>query len=141
MAQSTKFANLAIGLDAAYCNVVGLIFVLTGAFMADWLGVAGWVATVAGIVILAWALVVTLYANRKVARRSEIDRVIAGNAVWILLAAIVIAIPGTMSSDGKWLLALGTLVVVVFVLAQLWARRSLTDPVDDEDAVDEAAAQ
>jgi len=151
MASSTKFANLALGLDAAYCNLVGLIFVLTGAFMADWLGVPGWLATVAGVVILAWALVVTLYANRKYARRSELDKVIAGNLVWIVLAAIVIAIPGTMSSDGKWLLAIGTLIVVVFVVAQVWARRSLgvDEPVDGatddasdsdtDDAVEESA--
>jgi len=139
MASTTRFANLALGLNAAYCNVVGLIFILTGAFMADWLGVPGWLATVAGVVILAWALVITLYANRRVARRRELDRVVAGNLVWIALAALVIAIPGTMSSSGKWLLAIGTLVVVVCVIAQVGARRSLTDEAPAESVAEETA--
>lgn len=130
---STKFANLAIGLDAAFCNVVGLIFVLTGAFMSDWLGVPGWVGTVFGIVVLAWALMVTLYANRRYAKRSEVDRVLKGNLVWIALAIIVILIPGAMSSSGKWLVAIGAAITAAFAVAQFMARGSLGPDPDTED--------
>lgn len=135
---STKFANLSIGLDAAFCNVVGLVFVLTGAFMSEWLGIPGWLGTVAGIVILAWALVVTLYANRRYAKRSEVRRVLKGNLVWIALAIIVLVIPGTMSSDGKWLVAIGTSIVAAFAIAQFIAQRSL--PADESVGTDEDPA-
>lgn len=132
--EQTRFANFALGLDATFCSIVGLIFTLTGAFMADWLGVAGWLATVFGLVVMAWSLVVTLYANRRVTRRPELDRVIGGNLIWIIVAAIILVIPGTMTSDGKWLLAIGTAIVVLFVIAQTLARRSLAAPGAETDS-------
>ena len=122
---STRFANLALGLDAALCNIAGLVFTLTGAFMADWLGVAGWVATLFGVVVLFWSFVVTLFANRKVARRSELEFVAKANLAFVVAAIVVIAIPDTMSAAGKTLLAIAAAVVAVFAAAQLYARRTL----------------
>jgi hypothetical protein len=122
---STRFANLALGLDAAFCNVVGLVFTLTGAFMADWLGVAGWVATVFGLVVLLWSFVVTLFANRRVSRRREVDFVIKVNVASIVVAVVVLAIPGSMSGAGKATLAAGSAIIAGFVIAQFLARRTL----------------
>lgn len=122
--ESTRSANLALGLDAAFCNVVGLVFTLTGAFMADWLGVAGWVATLFGVLILFWSFVVTLFANRKVARRSELEFVARANAVAVVAAILVIVIPDTMTSAGKTTLAVGAAVTALFALAQLTTRPS-----------------
>lgn len=124
--QPTLFANLALGLDAAFCNIAGLVFTLTGAFMADWLGVPGWVATVFGVALLVWSLVITLYANRKVARRGELDAAIKQNAAFIVLAAVVLAIPGSMTGNGKWLLVGFTGIVAAFMVAQLLARPSVS---------------
>lgn len=124
--ESTRFANLALGLDAAFCNIVGLIFTLTGAFMSDWLGVAGWIATVFGILVLLWSFVVTLFANRKVSRRREVDLVVRVNLLTIAIAVVVIVIPGAMTAAGKVLVAIGAGIVLAFTLAQLLARRSLT---------------
>lgn len=124
-APATRFANFALGLDAAFCNVVGLVFTLVGAFMSDWLGVAGWIATAFGILVLLWSFVVTLFANRRVSRRSEVDLVLKVNVAWVIAAIAVIAIPGTMSTNGRILLGIGTVFVAGFAVAQLFARRSL----------------
>lgn len=123
--QPTRFANLALGLDAAFCNVVGLVFTLTGGFMSNWLGVPGIVATGTGIVILGWALVVTLYANRRVTRRHELDRVIAVNGVAILASLAAVVIPSSLTTGGRWLVGIGGVLVLGFVIAQLAARRTL----------------
>lgn len=122
---STRFANLALGLDAAFCNIVGLVFTLTGAFMADWLGVAGWIATLFGVVVLFWSFVVTLFANRRVSRRREVDFVIKVNLGFVVAALIVVAIPDSMSAAGKTMLALGAAAVAGFTVAQYFARRRL----------------
>lgn len=123
--ESTRFANLALGLDAAFCNIVGLVFTLTGAFMSDWLGVAGWIATVFGLVILLWSFVVTLFANRQIARRNEVRFVMWANLVVVALAIVVLAVPGSMSPDGKIMLGLGAVLVAGFAAAQAVALRSL----------------
>lgn len=121
----TRFANLALGLDAAFCNIVGLVFTLTGAFMADRLGVAGWILTIFGVVVLLWSFLVTLYANRKVSRRREVERVMSINAVVVAAAAIVIAIPDSMTTDGRIVFGSLTVVTFGFAVAQYLAARSL----------------
>lgn len=122
----TRFANLALGLDAAFCNIVGLVFTLTGAFMADRLGIAGWILTVFGVAILLWSFMVTLYANRRVSRPHEVDRVMRINAVMVLAGALLVVLPGTMSPDGRVVFGAFTVATLGFTIAQFLARRTLT---------------
>jgi len=121
----TRFANLSLGLDAMLCNIVGLLFTLTGAFMSDWLGVAGWILTLFGVLILLWSFVVTLYANRRVSRRHEVLRVMRANVVTVIAAIVVLVIPDTMTYDGKVILAASAVVVLGFAVAQFFAARGL----------------
>lgn len=121
----TRFANMSLGLDAAFCNIVGLVFTLTGAFMADWLGIAGWILTVFGIVILLWSFMVTLYANRRVSRPHEVERVMKINLVVVIAIVIAISLPNSMSSDGRVIFGAFALVTAGFALAQHFARRTL----------------
>ena len=122
---STRFANLALGLDATLCNVVGLIFTLGGAFMAEWLGIRGWILTVAGVVVLLWSFVVTLFANRRVARRAEVDRVITVNLVAIAAAVPLVIVSDSLTRAGRTLLVATAAVLAAFVVAQVLARRNL----------------
>jgi len=122
---STRFANLALGLDAGFCNVVGLAFVLIGALVAEKLGVSGWSATVFGIVVLLWSFQVTLYANRKISRYAEVLRVIRANAVIVVLGLVLLLWPGSMTMAGKIWLAIFTGVTAAFAAAQLVALRTL----------------
>lgn len=124
--ESTRFANMALGLHATFLNVLGLVFTLTGAFMSDWLGIAGWVGTMFGVVALLWSFVVTLFANRKIARPSELSFVIKANIAMIAIAALVVVLPGVMTSAGKITLAVGAAITALFTVAQLLARRSIT---------------
>lgn len=121
----TRFANMALGLDATFCNIVGLVFTLTGAFMADRLGVAGWILTLFGVLVLLWSFMVTLYANRRVSRPKEVDRIMRINLVMVVLGVVILAIPDSMTSDGKVVLAVWTLFTLGFAIAQFFARRGL----------------
>jgi len=125
---STRFANLAVGLYAAFLNIVGLVFTLTGAFMSEWLGVAGWVATMFGVVALLLSFVVTLFANRKVAKRGEVAFVIKMNLVILAVAVAALVWPGSMSAAGKTTLAIGAGIVAAFTVAQMLAQRGLSEP-------------
>jgi len=122
---STRFANMSLGLNATFCNVVGLVFTLIGAFLADRLGAAGWILTVFGVVVLLWSFMITLYANRRVAKAHEVMRIIKINAVIIALGVLVLALPDSMTSDGKILLAIWTAVTAGFTIAQFFAHKSL----------------
>ncbi len=93
--------------------------------MSDWLGLAGWIITVFGIVVLLWSFVVTLFANRRVSRRREVDLVLRVNIVFIVLAIVVIALPDTLTTDGRVVLGIGTAIVAGFAVAQFLARRDL----------------
>jgi len=116
---------MSLGLNALFCNVVGLVFTLIGAFLSERLGAAGWILTVFGVVVLLWSFMITLYANRRVSRRAEVERIIKINLVIIVLGIVVLLIPDTMSSDGKILLAIWTAATAGFAAAQLFARRGL----------------
>ena len=123
---TTRFANMSLGLYATMCNVVGLVFTLTGAFMSEWLGVAGWLLTLFGVLVLLWSFMVTLYANRRVSRRNEVERVIKINVVLIVVAALWIVLAGGMTSDGRIVFGALTLATAGFTAAQYFARRTLT---------------
>lgn len=120
----TRFANMALGLDAAFCNIVGLVFTLTGAFMADRLGVAGWILTVFGVVVLLWSFVVTLYANRRVSRPHEVERVLRVNIVVVALTVLWIAF-GSLTLDGRLVFMAWVLFTMGFAFAQFLALRTL----------------
>jgi len=121
----TRFANMSMGLNATFCNIVGLVFTLTGAFMADRLGAAGWILTLFGVVVLLWSFMITLYANRRVSRHGEISRVIKINLVIIVLSIVVLVIPDSMTSDGKIVLAGWAIFTAGFTIAQFFARKGL----------------
>lgn len=122
---STRFANFALGLDAAFCNIVGLVLTLTGSFMSDWLGPAGWIITVFGVAVLLWSFVVTLFANRRVSRRREVDLVLRANVAFVVLAIVVIAFTDVFTTDGRVVAGIGTAIVAGFAVAQVFARRDL----------------
>ncbi len=123
----TRFANMALGLYATLCNIVGLVFTLTGAFMSEWLGVAGWILTVFGVLVLLWSFMVTLYANRRVSRRHEVGRVIKINLVLIVFALAMMAISSGMTSDGRIMFGALTASTAAFTVAQFLAQRALPE--------------
>ena len=124
---TTRFANMALGLYATLCNVVGLVFTLTGAFMSDRFGIAGWLLTLFGVSVLLWSFMVTLYANRRVSRRGEVERVIKINVVLIVAAALWIVLAGGMTSDGRIVFGALTAATAGFTVAQYFASRSLSN--------------
>lgn len=117
---------MSLGLDAAFCNIVGLVFTLTGAFMADRFGVAGWILTLFGVMVLLWSFMVTLYANRRVSRPREVSRIMRINLVMVILGVVVLVIPDSMTSDGKVVLAGWTLFTLGFAMAQFFAHKGLS---------------
>jgi len=101
-------AKYALGLDAAFCTVGGLVLMLGGIFMF-----------------------VTLYAMRQFVRRPELDRVIGGNLIWIAIAAVLLVVPGVLTTGGKWALVVVTAIVAIFAVVQFLARGGLVDAPED----------
>ena len=93
--------------------------------MSDWLGPAGWVITVFGVAVLLWSFVVTLFANRRVSRRREVDLVLKANVVFVVVALIVILFTDVFTTDGRVVAGIGTAIVAGFAVAQFLARRDL----------------
>ena len=122
---ATRFANMALGLYATMCNIAGLVFTLTGAFMSERLGIAGWILTLFGVLVLLWSFMVTLYANRRVSRRSEVERVVKINVVLIVAAVLWIALAGGMTSDGRIVFGALAAATAGFTAAQFFASRTL----------------
>ena len=122
---TTRFANMSLGLYATMCNLVGLVFTLTGAFMSEWLGVSGTVLTIFGVAVLLWSFMATLYANRRVSRRGEVQKVIKINVVLIVAAALWIALAGDMTIDGRGLFGALAFATACFTVAQYFASRAL----------------
>lgn len=120
-----KFAKWTLGIDAGFCLVGGLVLMLGGVFMADAVGVSGWIISGLGIAVNLWTLVVALAGSRKHVTQSELHRVIGGNLLWVVAAAIILVIPGSMSSGGKIALAIVTAIVAAFAAAQMYARSRL----------------
>lgn len=133
IARGTKdrIAKYALGLDAAFSTICGLVLMLGGLFMADTVGVSGWLLPVLGFGLLGWANMVTLYAGRRFVRRPELDRVIGGNLAWVVFAIVLVLIPGSLTSTGKWALVAVTAIVALFALVQISTRSSLVPAADD----------
>lgn len=129
-----RMAKYALGLDAAFSTLCGLVLMLGGLFMADTIGVSGWLLPALGFGLLGWANMVTLYAGRQFVRRPELDRVAAGNVAWVVLAIVLILIPGWLTGTGKWALAIITLIVAAFAAVQIAARSGLVPPGEQAEA-------
>jgi len=124
-------AKYALGLDAAFCTVGGLVLMLGGIFMSDAIGISGWILPIIGFGVLGWANLVTLYAMRQFVRRPELDRVIGGNLIWIAIAAVLLVVPGVLTTGGKWALVVVTAIVAIFAVVQFLARGGLVDAPED----------
>lgn len=126
-----RMAKYALGLDAAFCTVGGLVLMLGGIFMSDAIGISGWILPIIGFGVLGWANLVTLYAMRQFVRRPELDRVIGGNLIWIAIAAVLLVVPGVLTTGGKWALVVVTAIVAIFAVVQFLARGGLVDAPED----------
>jgi len=113
------------------CTVGGLVLMLGGIFMSDAIGISGWILPIIGFAILGWANLVTLYAMRQFVRRPELDRVIGGNLLWIVIAAVLLVVPGVLTAGGKWALVVVTMIVAVFAVVQVLSRGGLVDHAAD----------
>lgn len=119
----TPIARRALAADAVLTSTSGLVLGLGGAALAEPLDVPAALLIAIGVALLAWTALVVVFARRRPTRRRELELVIAGNLGWVVGAIVVLAIPATLSSGGKWALAAVSLVVAAFGAVQLSARQ------------------
>jgi len=123
-----KYTKWTLGVDVTFCLVGGLVLILGGVFMADAVGVSGWIISGIGIVVeFVWAIVIALAGSRKHVRQSELERIIGGKLIWLIGTLVVLAIPGSMSSTGKIALAAVGAFVALLTAAQLVGRKRLIE--------------
>lgn len=123
-----KFTKWTLGVDVTFCLVGGLVLMLGGVFMADAVGVSGWIISGIGVVVeFVWTIIVALAGSRKHVVRKELERIIGGKIFWIVASIIVLAIPGSMTSGGKIALACVGVFLALLTAAQLIGRKRLID--------------
>jgi len=134
-----KYTKWTLGVDVTFCLVGGLVLILGGVFMADAVGVSGWVISGIGIVVeFVWAIVIALAGSRKHVRQSELERIIGGKVLWLVGTLVVLAIPGSMSGTGKIALAAVGVFVALLTAAQLLGRKRLLEVGFGEHGTDQA---
>lgn len=107
----TLRANAVFSLLCATVLVVGAVP------LASWMGVGTWVAVAVGLGLLPFGLIVFRVARDPAA--AGVRQIIAADVGWVAAAVVIlVAFPDAMSTVGRWLLALVSLVVAEFAAGQ-----------------------
>ena len=98
--------------------------VLGAGLLGSWLGVPAGVVLAVGVVLIPWALFLSMTSRRTPLSRLAVGGVIAGNLAWGVAAAIVlIGFPDALSAAGKWIVAIFSLAVVDIGVAEWFGLR------------------
>lgn len=94
--------------------------------LARMAGLPIWLVVTVGIGLVPFAGLVAHAARRRPLDRSQVQAITVADFVWVVAALLVIAVPGTMSTSGKWLLAGISLAVLVFGILEARGLRRRT---------------
>ncbi len=110
--------------NAAFSAVSAFVLLLGGSALAEWIGVPTPVVYVLGVGLLPWAGFAWWTAQTLDER--AVALVIAGDALWVIAAIVVIALrPGDMTDEGVVGLAVISVAVAAFGVAQTIGLRRL----------------
>jgi len=112
-----------LSANVVFSVVSAIVLVAASAPLAEFLGTPVWVPVVVGVALLPWAGFVLVNARREPPSRRDTWITIAGDLAWVIGAAVVIVLPDTLSSGGKWALGFVSLVVLDLAVFQWLALR------------------
>ena len=122
-AQQVPSLRRTLKANAVFSGVSALVLTGFSSPLADAFDVPRWVLVSIGVGLVVWAVMTWRVASNPA--RNVVMSVVVGDFAWVVGAAAVIAIPGTMTATGKAALAAATLVVLVFGVLQLRSVRTL----------------
>lgn len=114
--------------NGVFSTIAGLVAIVFASGLAAYLGISSTLLHVIGGGVAVFGLAILWKARREPISRGFALFVVIADLSWVLGAAVVLAIPSSM--ENKWLLAVVTLTVAVFAVAQSRGsiRESAIDP-------------
>jgi len=91
MQNSLAVLRKVLFLDAATCTSAGLLMLFGGAALSAPLGLAPRFLQAAGLSLLPFAAYLAYVARRPELPRAHLWVIVAGNAVWVLASALILA--------------------------------------------------
>ncbi|MDJ0953304.1 MAG: hypothetical protein QNJ81_06465 [Acidimicrobiia bacterium] len=105
--------------DAWATGTSTVLTIAAAPLLGGWLGVSGWIVAAVGLALVPWTVFLAMTARQDPLIKWRTAVIAAGNLAWVVAAAVlVIGYPGAMSTTGRWLLGLFSLVVLGFGLLQ-----------------------
>ena len=102
----------------------GLIGALFASELADFMGVNSVVLVAIGLGVVGFGILTLMSAQRRQINLFQANLTIIGDVSWVLGAAVIIMIPGLMTTQGNMLLGVVSIVVAMFALLQIIGVRS-----------------
>jgi|APSaa5957512622_1039677.scaffolds.fasta_scaffold74821_1 hypothetical protein len=111
--------------NAIFCDVSGLVMILTAKFLAEFMGLSNPVVLIGlGVGLLAWAAILFWGSLQFNIPRWLSWLAIDGDLIWVIGSIVVILMPTlTLSTSGKWMIAIIADIVLLFAIWQFYALR------------------
>lgn len=121
---SSNLLRNALRLNSGFSTISAAVLLIGGASLAQWLGVPTAAVYVVGVGLLPFAGF-AWWTSNTLDERATIA-IIIGDVAWVVIAAIIIfGIDDAMSVAGAWALALVSIAVADFAIAQTIGLRRL----------------
>lgn len=104
--------------NAGFSGVSGLALLAGAGRLSGWLGVTPIILAVAGAGIGLFAAYVGWVARQEQLPATHVRTIALADYGWVIAAAVVILLPGTMSGPGKAALAVVSLIVLDFAILE-----------------------
>lgn len=111
------FANAVFSLMSA------AVLIAAAGPLSDFLGAPPLVLVVGGVALLVWAAFAFVNTRREIPSRRNTRLVIAGDLTWVVGAVVIILLPDTLTTSGKWALVTVSVFVLDFAVFQWRAVR------------------
>jgi hypothetical protein len=109
--------------NATFSLISAAILIAASGSSAEFLGTVDWVPTAVGVALLGWAAFVFLNARREQPTHRDTWLTITGDLAWVVGAVVIILLPDSLSTGGKWALGIVSLAVLDFAVFQWMALR------------------
>ena len=110
----------ALTANAWFSRFSGLALAVFSPWLADFAGVETWVLVLVGLCLIGYSLWLGAVAARRPTNRTEAMVAIAGDEAWVVAAIVIIFVfPDALTTGGKLVLGLTTIVVALFATAQV----------------------
>ena len=108
-----------IGGNGWFSLVSGVALVAGAFILDDWFVLPAWVIAFVGAALIPYGLMLRAAASAEPFDVRMAWLATIGDLAWVGAAIVLIAIPDTMSTAGKWTLAAVSLAVLDFAILQL----------------------